>query len=52
MSAWRPDTLLPGFEALDLPAADDYEGPVVATLTGVRDGQRVVIGTVETHPTP
>jgi alpha-beta hydrolase superfamily lysophospholipase len=32
MSAWRPDTLLPGFEALDLPAADDYDGPVVATL--------------------
>ena len=30
----------------------DEDGPVVATLTGVRDGQRVVIGTVETHPTP
>lgn len=25
-------------------------GPVVATLTGVREGQRVVIGSVETHP--
>jgi alpha-beta hydrolase superfamily lysophospholipase len=32
MSAWRPDTLLPGFEALDLDFADDYDGPVVATL--------------------
>src|SRR5690349_16851309 len=32
MSAWRPDALLPGFEALDLPAADDYDGAVVATL--------------------
>ena len=31
MSAWRPD-VLPGFEALDLPAPDDYDGPVVATL--------------------
>src|ERR1044071_1750682 len=32
MSAWRPDTLLPGFEALDLPAPDNYDGAVVATL--------------------
>src|ERR1043165_4027857 len=32
MSAWRPDPFLPGFEALDLPAPDDYEGRVVATL--------------------
>ena len=32
MSGWRPDALLPGFEALDLPAADDYDGAVVATL--------------------
>jgi alpha-beta hydrolase superfamily lysophospholipase len=31
MSAWRPD-ILPGFEALDLPAPDDYDGPVSATL--------------------
>ena len=31
MSAWRPD-ILPGFEALDLPAPDDYDGPVTATL--------------------
>ena len=31
MSAWRPD-VLPGFEALDLPAPDDYDGPVTATL--------------------
>ena len=32
MSAWQPDALLPGFEALSLPAPDDYDGPVVATL--------------------
>jgi len=32
MSDWRPDALLPGFEALELPAPDDYDGPVVATL--------------------
>jgi alpha-beta hydrolase superfamily lysophospholipase len=31
MSAWRPD-ILPGFEALDLPAPDDYDGAVTATL--------------------
>lgn len=30
--AWQPDRLLPGFESLDLPAADDYDGPVTATL--------------------
>src|SRR5262245_17773308 len=42
MSAWRPDSLLPGFEALDLPAADDYEGEVVATLVRLpsRDAPR------------
>jgi alpha-beta hydrolase superfamily lysophospholipase len=32
MSAWRPDALLPGFEALELPFPDDYDGAVVATL--------------------
>jgi alpha-beta hydrolase superfamily lysophospholipase len=32
MSEWRPDRLLPGFEALELPFADDYDGPVSATL--------------------
>jgi len=30
--AWQPDRLLPGFEALALPAPDDYDGSVVATL--------------------
>jgi alpha-beta hydrolase superfamily lysophospholipase len=30
--AWRPDAQLPGFEALELPAPDDYDGRVVATL--------------------
>jgi len=30
--AWQPDRLLPGFESLELPAADDYDGRVVATL--------------------
>ena len=30
--AWRPDRRLPGFEALELPAPDDYDGRVLATL--------------------
>ena len=30
--AWQPDRLLPDFEALELPAPDDYDGRVVATL--------------------
>jgi alpha-beta hydrolase superfamily lysophospholipase len=30
--AWQPDRLLPGYEALELPAPDDYDGRVVATL--------------------
>jgi len=29
---WQPDRLLPGFEALELAAPDDYDGRVVATL--------------------
>ncbi len=29
---WKPDALLPGFEACELAFADDYDGPVVATL--------------------
>jgi alpha-beta hydrolase superfamily lysophospholipase len=32
MSAWRPDRLLAGFEALELAFPDDYEGAVCATL--------------------
>src|SRR5712671_7153886 len=32
MTRWRPDRLLPGFEALELEFPDDYDGPVVATL--------------------
>jgi pimeloyl-ACP methyl ester carboxylesterase len=32
MSDWRPDACLPGFEALEIAFADDYDGPVVATL--------------------
>ena len=39
MSAWRPDPLLPGFEALELPAPDDYDGAVVATLVRLPGGQ-------------
>ena len=30
--AWQPDRLLPDYEALELPAPDDYDGRVVATL--------------------
>lgn len=36
--AWQPDRLLPGFEALALPAPDDYDGPVVATLVRLPAG--------------
>src|SRR5512134_4183734 len=32
MNPWRPDALLPGFEALELRFPDDYDGAVVATL--------------------
>ncbi len=34
--AWRPDALLPGFEAKELAFADDYDGPVAATLVRLR----------------
>ena len=37
-SAWRPDTLLPGFEALTLHFPDDYDGAVSATLVRLRAG--------------
>src|SRR5438477_10862365 len=32
MKRWKPDRLLAGFEALELDAAPDYDGAVVATL--------------------
>jgi alpha-beta hydrolase superfamily lysophospholipase len=32
MSAWQPDALLAGFEALELELPGDYDGAVVATL--------------------
>lgn len=32
MSGWAADSLLPGFEAKRLAFADDYDGPVAATL--------------------
>ena len=38
MSTWRPDRLLPGFEALELAFPDDYDGPVVATLVRLPAG--------------
>ncbi len=38
MSTWTPDRLLPGFEALELPAPDDYDGRVVATLVRLPAG--------------
>ncbi|HEY6967169.1 MAG TPA: alpha/beta hydrolase [Burkholderiales bacterium] len=36
--AWQPDRLLPGFEALALPAPDDYDGRVTATLVRLPAG--------------
>ena len=38
MSNWRPDSLLPGFESLELVLPDDYDGPVVATLVRLPAG--------------
>ncbi len=38
MSAWQPDSLLPGFEALELEFPDDYDGRVVATLVRLPGG--------------
>jgi len=38
MKRWQPDRLLPGFEALELGFADDYDGPVVATLVRLPAG--------------
>ena len=35
---WRPDRLLPGFEALELSFPDDYDGPVVSTLVRLPAG--------------
>jgi alpha-beta hydrolase superfamily lysophospholipase len=43
--AWQPDRLLPGFESLELPAPDDYDGRVVATLVRL-PVQGTVRGTV------
>jgi len=36
--AWQPDRLLPGFESLEFPAPDDYDGRVVATLVRLPAG--------------
>jgi len=37
--AWQPDRLLPGFEALELPFPDDYDGAVAATLVRLPGGE-------------
>ena len=39
MSAWRPDALLPGFEALELELPPDYDGVVSATLVRLPAGE-------------
>ena len=36
--AWQPDRLLAGYEALELPAPEDYDGRVVATLVRLPAG--------------
>jgi alpha-beta hydrolase superfamily lysophospholipase len=38
MQTWQPDRVLPGFEALELDFAADYDGPVVATLVRLPAG--------------
>jgi alpha-beta hydrolase superfamily lysophospholipase len=45
MSGWRPD-VLPGFEALDLPAPDDYDGAVTATLVRFPGRREAPLGPV------
>ena len=39
MSGWRPDSLLPGFEALELEFPPDYDGEVCATLVRLPGGE-------------
>jgi alpha-beta hydrolase superfamily lysophospholipase len=39
MSAWTPDRLLAGFEALELAFPDDYDGRVIATLVRLPAGE-------------
>ena len=39
MSGWRPDPLLPGFEALELVFPADYDGAVAATLVRLPGGE-------------
>jgi alpha-beta hydrolase superfamily lysophospholipase len=39
MQAWRPDALLPGFEALELEFPADYDGEVLATLVRLPGGE-------------
>ena len=39
MSAWQPDALLQGFEALELEFAPDYDGAVSATLVRLPAGE-------------
>ncbi|HEV8108474.1 MAG TPA: alpha/beta hydrolase [Burkholderiales bacterium] len=39
MSAWQPDRLLPGFEALELRFPDDYDGAVMTTLVRLPAGE-------------
>jgi alpha-beta hydrolase superfamily lysophospholipase len=39
MSAWQPDRLLPGFEALETRFPDDYDGAVVTTLVRLPAGE-------------
>jgi alpha-beta hydrolase superfamily lysophospholipase len=38
MKRWRPDSLLAGFEALELEFPPDYDGPVVSTLVRLPAG--------------
>ncbi len=38
MKSWKPDRLLPGFEALELEFSPDYDGPVLATLVRLPAG--------------
>jgi alpha-beta hydrolase superfamily lysophospholipase len=38
MSRWQADSLLPGFESLELAFPDDYDGAVVATLVRLPAG--------------
>lgn len=46
---WQPDSLLPGFESLELRFPDDYDGPVAATLVRLPTGHTAKAAVLYVH---